>query len=397
MKQSNDQILIDCCQKPIEQVLAQFHTTMNGLSESMVATARAEYGPNEVATPPKPTFFQDIFARCKNPLVIQLLVICAISLAMNDLRAAVVVGAMIVLSVAIAYFQESKSSAAVENLRKMVQITSAVVRDGKEIEIPLSDIVPGDIVALDAGAIVPADIRLFSTKDFFVSQSSLTGESIPVEKQPNPGDKAVKSPLELPNACFQGSTVISGSARGIVINTGIRTFFGSIAEQLKQEDPPTSFDRGIAGFTWLMIRFMLVMVFCVFLIVGLTKHNWTEALLFALSVAVGLTPEMLPMIVTVNLSKGAIAMSDKKVIIKKLNSIQNFGAIDILCTDKTGTLTQDRIILEKHVDITNRESEDVLRYAYMNSYYQTGLRNILDRAILSHEELDVEKTCKNVD
>ena len=287
--------------------------------------------------------------------------------------------------------------AAVERLRCMVQTTSVVIRAGKETEISLSAIVPGDLVILDAGAIIPADIRLLSAKDFFVGQSSLTGESIPVEKQATPCSKAIMSPLELPNACFQGSTVISGSARGIVINTGSRTFFGAISEQLKQPDAPTSFDRGIAGFTWLMIRFMMVMVFCVFLIVGLTKHNWTEALLFALSVAVGLTPEMLPMIVTVNLSKGAMAMSEKKVIVKKLNSIQNFGAIDILCTDKTGTLTQDRIILEKHVDVTNRQSEDVLRYAYMNSYYQTGLRNILDRAILSHEELDVEKTCKKID
>jgi len=398
MRRTNDQILIDSCQKTVEQVLESLGSSKNGLSDSQVETALAEFGPNEVAAPPKPTFFQDIVARCKNPLVIQLLVICAISYAMNDLRATVIVGAMIVLSVVIAYFQESKSSEAVEKLRKMVQTTSAVIRNGREVEIPLSGIVPGDIVVLDAGAIIPADIRLFATKDFFVGQSSLTGESIPMEKHTNiRPDQQMKSALELPNACFQGSTVISGSARGIAINTGSRTFFGTISEQLKQKDPPTSFDRGIAGFTWLMIRFMLLMVTCVFFIVGLTRHDWTEALLFSLSVAVGLTPEMLPMMVTVNLAKGAMSMSDKKVIVKKLSSIQNFGAIDILCTDKTGTLTQDRIILEKHVDVTNRESEDVLRYAYMNSYYQTGLRNILDRAILDHEELEVEKTCKKID
>ncbi|MEI8343145.1 MAG: magnesium-translocating P-type ATPase, partial [Verrucomicrobiota bacterium] len=197
--------------------------------------------------------------------------------------------------------------------------------------------------------------------------------------------------------CFQGSNVLSGSARGLVVNTGIRTHFGSISEKLSGERVQTSFDKGIAGFTWLMIRFMVVMVSVVFLIVGITKHNWLEALTFALSVAVGLTPEMLPMIVTVNLSKGAMAMSKKKVIVKRLNAIQNFGAIDILCTDKTGTLTQDRVILEKSVDVTNRDSEDVLRYAYMNSYYQTGLRNLLDRSVLSHSDLDVERGCKKVD
>jgi magnesium-translocating P-type ATPase len=203
--------------------------------------------------------------------------------------------------------------------------------------------------------------------------------------------------IDLQNACFQGSTVLSGTARGVVINTGSTTHFGSIAEKLSGERVQTSFDRGIAGFTWLMIRFMVVMVSIVFLIVGLTKHDWSQALLFGLSVAVGLTPEMLPMIVTVNLAKGAMAMSKKKVIVKRLNSIQNFGAIDILCTDKTGTLTQDRVILEKAVDVTNRDSDDVLRYAYLNSYYQTGLRNLLDRSVLSHTELDVERGCKKVD
>ena len=191
--------------------------------------------------------------------------------------------------------------------------------------------------------------------------------------------------------------MLSGSARGLVVNTGIRTHFGSISEKLSGGRVQTSFDRGIAGFTWLMIRFMVVMVSVVFLIVGITKGDWVEALLFGLSVAVGLTPEMLPMIVTVNLSKGAMAMSKKKVIVKRLNSIQNFGAIDILCTDKTGTLTQDRVILEKHVDVTNRESDDVLRYAYMNSYYQTGLRNLLDRSVLSHSDLDVDRDCRKVD
>ncbi|MGD0782329.1 MAG: magnesium-translocating P-type ATPase, partial [Candidatus Aminicenantales bacterium] len=229
----------------------------------------------------------------------------------------------------------------------------------------------------------------------FVSQSTLTGESMPIEK--SPAGTPAADPLEFTNACFQGSTVVSGSGRALVVNTGLATYLGEISVHLTARKETTSFDQGMKGFVWLMIRFMLVMVTATFLIVGLTKHNWLEALLFGLSVAVGLTPEMLPMIVTVCLSKGAIAMSRKKVIVKKLKAIQNFGAIDVLCTDKTGTLTQDRVILEKYVDVTNRESEDVLRYGYMNSYYQTGLRNLLDNAVLAHEELDVEKTCRKVD
>ena len=339
----------------------------------------------------------ELLQRCRNPLVIQLLVICGVSLLMGDVRAATVVGAMVVLSVVLAYVQEHRSSKAVEKLNAMVQTNSLVMRDGKERDIPIAEIVPGDIVILQAGALIPADLRLISAKDFFVSQSSLTGESMPVEKHAEPADITGRGVIELQNACFQGSNVVSGTARGVVVNTGSRTHFGSIAEKLAGQRAQTSFDKGIAGFTWLMIRFMVVMVAIVFLIVGMTKHNWPEALLFALSVAVGLTPEMLPMIVTVNLSKGAMAMSKKKVIVKRLNSIQNFGAIDILCTDKTGTLTQDRVILEKAVDVTNRDSDDVLRYAYMNSYYQTGLRNVLDRSVLSHTDLDVERGCGKVD
>jgi Mg2+-importing ATPase len=304
---------------------------------------------------------------------------------------------MVVLSVMLGYVQERRSSRAVESLLAMIKATCTAVRVGKEIELPLRELVPGDIVALAAGDIIPADLRLISVKDFYVSQAALTGESMPIEKTAAPVDTKGKSALDLPNACFQGSNVLSGTARGVVFNTGPRTYFGAISARLSGRRVLTSFDRGIESFTWLMIRFMVVMVTVVFLIVGFSKHDWVEALLFGLSVAVGLTPEMLPMIVTVNLSKGAMAMSKKRVIVKRLNSIQNFGAMDVLCTDKTGTLTQDRIVLERYVDVTNRESEDVLRYAYLNSYYQTGLRNLLDRAILAHSDLDVERTARKVD
>jgi Mg2+-importing ATPase len=380
-----------------EAALAKLETGDKGLPAAAVEERRARFGPNAVASARKLGMLAEIYQRAKNPLVIQLLVIALVSLAMDDVPSFVVVGMMVVLSVILAYVQEAQSNKAVERLLAMVKTTTTVLREGKETEVPLHELVPGDIVVLAAGSIIPADLRLLTAKDFFVSQSALTGESLPIEKNASACDCAGKGALDLPNACFQGSNVLSGTARGVVVNTGTKTYFGSISEKLAGQRVQTSFDRGVEQFTWLMIKFMIIMVSVVFLIIGLTKHDWTEALLFGLSVAVGLTPEMLPMIVTVNLSKGALAMSKKKVIVKRLNSIQNFGAMDILCTDKTGTLTQDKIVLERHVDVTNRESEDVLRYAYMNSYYQTGLRNLLDNAILANTDLDVEHGCRKVD
>ena len=393
----SDNKLLKICALPADDSLAGLNTSKDGLRDSEVELRRDEYGFNALTRKEKKFFVFEILERFKNPLAVQLLIIGAISLSVGDVRSAVVVGAMVLLSVILSYVQETRSSRAVEQLQKMVQTNTLVIRDGKETDIPTTELVPGDIVVLHAGAIISADIRVISAKDFFLSQSALTGESMPIEKTAEYSGPAPANIIELANACFQGSHVISGAARGVVVNTGESTYLGSISAKLAESKTMTSFDKGIADFTWLMIRFMVVMVSCVFLIVGLTKHNWLDALLFAMSVAVGLTPEMLPMILTVNLSKGALVMSKKKVIVKRLNSIQNLGAIDILCTDKTGTLTQDRIILEKFVDVTNRPSEDVLRYAYMNSYYQTGLRNLLDRSILSHTELDVEKSCRKVD
>jgi len=387
----------EICALPVEEALAHFGVTESGLTEEQVEEARETYGRNDLGAKKRVGLFIELLDRCRNPLVIQLLVICVASLLMDDAPSAIVVGAMVVLSVVLGYVQEHRSSRAVERLKAMVSANCLIIRGGKETELHISEVVPGDIVVLQAGSLIPADLRLISAKDFFVSQSSLTGESMPVEKHPGPADVEGRGVIELHNACFQGSNVLSGTARGLVVNTGRMTQFGSISEKLSDQRVQTSFDRGIAGFTWLMIRFMVVMISVVFLIVGLRNHQWGEALLFSLTVAVGLTPEMLPMIVTVNLSKGAIAMSRKKVIVKRLSAIQNFGAIDILCTDKTGTLTQDRVILEKHVDVTNRVSEDVLRYAYMNSYYQTGLHNLLDRSILSYTGFDVERGCNKVD
>jgi Mg2+-importing ATPase len=270
----------------------------------------------------------------------------------------------------------------------MVGNTATVVRDGKDQEVPLKMLVPGDIIRLAAGDMVPADARLLSAKDLFLNQAALTGEALPVERKAATPAADMQNPLELSNLCFLGSNVESGSATAVVIHTGNRTYFGSLAAGIVGQRQPTSFDLGINKFTWLMIRFIAVMVPAVFLINGFFRHNWLDAFLFAMAVAVGLTPEMLPMIVTVNLSKGALAMARKKVIVKRLNAIQNFGAMDVLCTDKTGTLTQGKIVLEKYLDVNGDANEKVLHYGYLNSYHHTGLKNLLDQAVLDHEELE---------
>ena len=379
------------------ELYSQLGSSANGLTAEQAAQIADEAGPNTVAAGSRQSVFMDLLHRCRNPLVIQLLIIATVSYIMDDIRSTVVVGGMVFLSVFLSYIQEARSSRAVEKLQKLVTTTVTVLRDGKEVEVPLEEIVPGDIVILAAGSLIPADLRILSAKDFFVTQSALTGESMPVEKNADTNQPAGRAPFEFTNACFMGTNVLSGSARAIVIASGANTYFGSLAAKMLSKREATSFDKGVQGFTWLMIRFMVVMVAATFLIVGLTKHDWAAALLFSLSVAVGLTPEMLPMIITVCLSKGALMMSRKKVIVKHLHAIQNFGAMDVLCTDKTGTLTQDHVVLERYVDVTNRQSEDVLRYAYMNSFYQTGLRNLLDRAILAHTDLDMERNCRKVD
>jgi len=382
---------------PDAELLNRLGSSSNGLSSEQAAKVLDETGPNIVAAGKRASVLRDLLERCRNPLVVQLLVIAIVCYLTGDTPSTVIVGTMVFLSVFLSYIQEARSSRAVEKLQKLVKTTVTVLRDGKETEVLLEEVVPGDVVALTAGSLIPADLRILSAKDFFVTQSALTGESMPVEKGPDTNQPAGRAAFEFSNACFMGSNVLSGAARGVVLVTGVRTYFGSLAEKLMSKREATSFDKGVRGFTWLMIRFMIVMVSVTFLIVGLRDHNWIEALVYALAVAVGLTPEMLPMIMTVCLSKGALMMSRKKVIVKHLHAIQNFGAMDVLCTDKTGTLTQDHVVLERYVDVTNRSSEDVLRYAYMNSFYQTGLRNLLDRAILAHTELDVERNCRKVD
>ena len=367
-------------------------SSSTGLTPEEAALRLKTYGLNLVTREQAPTILQEIWSRAKNPLNALLITLAVVSLFLGDARAAIVITIMVVLSVLTAFIQEHRSNEAAARLRAMVKTTASVRRaaDGEHsdfAEVPIETLVPGDIVRLSAGDMIPADLRLLEAKDFFVNQSALTGEAMPAEKYAHACDVRMDDPFDLPNVCFMGANVVSGYANGVIVSTGGGTFFGQLADEVAGRYVPTAFDRGINRFTWLMIRFIIVMGPLVFFINGLTKHDWLEALLFAVSVAVGLTPEMLPMIVTVNLAKGATAMARAKVVVKRLNAIQNLGAMDVLCTDKTGTLTQDRIILKKHLDIRGEESERVLQFAYLNSHFQSGLKNLLDVAVLNHVDI----------
>jgi Mg2+-importing ATPase len=363
-----------------------------GLATAEAARRLDSYGHNLVSRVRKPTIIEEIWSRAKNPLNALLLTLAAASYVIGDLRAAAVIVLMVFLSVATAFIQEHRSNQAAAQLRAMVRTTASVRRadaGGHEdfVEVPIETLVPGDVVRLSAGDMIPGDLRLLEAKDLFVNQSALTGEAMPAEKYAHACDQHIIDPFDLPNICFMGANVVSGYGTGLIVRTGAQTFFGQLADEIAGRHVPTAFDKGINRFTWLMIRFIIVMGPLVFVINGVTKHDWLEALLFAVAVAVGLTPEMLPMIVTVNLAKGATAMARDKVIVKRLNAIQNFGAMEVLCTDKTGTLTQDRIILKRHLDINGNESERVLQFAYLNSHFQSGLKNLLDVAVLEHVEI----------
>jgi Mg2+-importing ATPase len=372
---------------PIETVFEKFNTSIKGLSETEAKKRLQEYGYNEPARKKKRTVLTQILSKFLNPLVIVLLIIAAFSIFFGEKISAILVSLMAVMSVFLSFIQEYRAGREAEKLSEMVRATATVYRNGKPREVKIKEIIPGDIVDLFAGDMIPADLRIITCKDLFINQASLTGESFPIEKVSEPIQGKNGSISELRNIAFMGSSVVSGTALGVVIKTGVFTQFGEISRKLATIRIQTSFDKGIHKFTWLMIRAMLFMVLFIFAINALRRGNFIESLLFSLGVAVGLTPEMLPMIVAINLSKGAIAMSKKQVIVKHLNSIQNFGAMDVLCTDKTGTLTLDKIVLEKHCDVVRKDDDDVLRYAYINSFYQTGLKNLLDRAILKHEKV----------
>ena len=340
---------------------------------------------------PKPWYVQ-LFDAFANPFTAVLLLIAAVSFVTSVLLAApgekdpsavIVILVLVLLSGGLRFFQEFRSGREAEGLGALVKTTATVIRreNGRE-EIDMADLLPGDIVVLSAGDMVPADLRVLTAKDFFVSQSALTGESEPVEKYAREDQTDKRDLFDLRDICFTGTNVVSGSATAVVLATGDRTYFGNMAKTLSGGREQTSFDRGVSSVSWLLIRFMLVMVPLVFVINGFTKHDWIQALLFSISVAIGLTPEMLPMIVTANLARGAVSMARQKTVVKRLNSIQNFGAMDVLCTDKTGTLTRDEIVIERHMNVMGEEDLHVLECAYLNSYFQTGLKNLIDLAVI---------------
>lgn len=396
--------------QPLATAYGYFRTAPCGLNAEEVEQRQAHYGRNEIEHEKRKNPVTMFIKAFINPFIGVLTTLTVISYVINvwmaepeekEWTSIIIIATMILLSVIIRFWQDWRASLSSEALQKMVKNTCSVRRKETGVsEIPIEELVPGDIVMLAAGDMIPADLRIMETKDLFVSQASLTGESEPIEKQPEPNGRRHGGDymLELENICYMGSNVISGSASAIVFETGNNTYLGTIARSIAGHRASTAFDKGIAKVSMLLIRFMLIMVPFVFMVNGITKGDWLDAFIFAVSVAVGLTPEMLPMIVTANLSKGAVSMSKKKVIVKDLNAIQNFGAMNILCTDKTGTLTCDQIVLEKYVnaDGSDDNQKRILRHAYFNSFFQTGLKNLMDRAILSHvRELEMESMKDN--
>jgi P-type Mg2+ transporter len=382
-------LVIESASLDADAVYAKLSTRATGLTAQEAQARLEEHGPNVLASDQGAGFGGLLWHAVINPLVILLAALATVSFATADARAGIVMVLMILLSVGLKLYQESKADRAAAKLKAMISVAATALRDGVPHEIPVAHLVPGDVIHLAAGDMIPGDVRMIEAKGLFVIQGSLTGESFPVEKVAI--EKAAgKAPLELTSIGFLGTSVESGSATAVVIATGHDTYLGGMARSIAEQPAPTAFDRDISSFTWVLIRLMLVMVPLVFVINGLTKGNWTQAFFFAVAVAVGLTPEMLPMIVTVCLSKGAVAMGQKKVIVKHLDAIQSLGAMDVLCADKTGTLTMDKVVLERHCDVALKESGSVLALIYANSYFQTGLKNVLDRAVLAHQEADTQ-------
>ncbi|HDR7946596.1 TPA: magnesium-translocating P-type ATPase [Bacillus toyonensis] len=410
--QTNNKVLVEVATQDINSALKLLETTENGLSKQEASRRLSLYGPNEIAHNKTLPWYIQFLLAFKNPFIFVLLALGALSFFTDDMQGTIVVSVMVLLSSTIRFLQEFRSQKAADKLKAMVRTTASVFRiDGfvhetknvtnlnrnYTIEIPIEELVPGDIISLSAGDIVPADVRILSAKDLFVNQSSLTGEALPVEKYENCYHTESKhilpknmkknfNPLDMENLCFMGTNIVSGSANAVVVSTSTDTYFGSLANKVIGKRAETSFDKGVNKVSWLLITFMLIMAPIVLLINGFTKGDWQEAFFFAIAITVGLTPEMLPMIVTANLAKGAVNMSKQKVIVKQLNSIQNLGAMNILCTDKTGTLTEDKVVLVRHLDPTGNTCDRVLQFAYLNSFYQTGLKNLIDKAVIEHTE-----------
>ncbi|MGN6458408.1 MAG: HAD-IC family P-type ATPase, partial [Achromobacter mucicolens] len=412
------QRMVETSRLGFDSLFERFGSGWGGLSDAQAQAARDRHGANEVDHEKPLSWPHHLWLSYRNPFNLLLTALAVLSW-LTDVRmaapedqswtAVAIIGSMVLISTVLRFVQEQRSNRAAEALKAMVRNTATVLRSdagspdagngrrffgaalhatgSQQREVPLADLVPGDVVLLSAGDMVPADCRILNAKDLFVAQAALTGESLPVEKHMSPRVQSA-NPLELENMAFMGTNVVSGAGSALVVATGSDTYFGQLAGRVTQTSrAPTQFQQGINRVSWILIRFMLVMAPVVMLINGFTKGDWLEALLFALAIAVGLTPEMLPMIVTATLAKGAVRMSRRKVVVKRLDAIQNLGAMNVLCTDKTGTLTQDRIVLERHTDVYGAASDDVLAYAYLNSYYQTGLKNLLDVAVLEHAEV----------
>jgi len=407
------QALVSAANSEPAKLLKELESHDDGLTESEAEYMREHVGLNEIAQEKPPRWWVHLWYCYKNPFNLLLSVLAVMSYFTDDMIGSIVISAMVCLSTLLRFVQEARSNKAADKLREMVSNTATVIRrdpsenaaedalkyfgvlihekKAKPVELPIKLLVPGDLIQLSAGDMIPADVRVLSSKDLFISQAAMTGESLPVEKFTDNRHASSNNPIEYDNIGFMGTNVVSGTARAVVVTTGNRTYFGVLAARVTATDrAPTAFQAGVNKVSWLMMRFMMVMTPIVLLINGLTKGDWLEAFLFAISIAIGLTPEMLPMIVTTTLAKGAVFLSRKKVIVKRLDAIQNFGAMDVLCTDKTGTLTQDKIFLERHTDVFGEESDRVLEYAYLNSYYQTGLKNLLDVAVLEHAEVHTE-------
>ncbi|MFJ7158907.1 magnesium-translocating P-type ATPase [Streptomyces sp. NPDC101118] len=398
--------------RPAAQVLQELGTTRDGLSRQEAQHRLERHGPNVVARERAPHWCVQLAKAYWNPFILVLVFLAGIMYWQDPADPGVVIlSVMVGISGLLRFWQEYRSGRAADALKQLVTTTCAVQRRAgtaaaaTPVEIPLDQVVPGDVVRLAAGDLVPADLRLIAAKDLMVSQAALSGESLPVAKADSRtedlGQRDTTDPVEAGNLALMGTSVTSGTATGVVVATGAGTYFGSMAGSLVGERPRTNFDTGVRKVSFLLIRFMLVMVPVVFAVNGVTKGDWDEAFLFAVAVAVGLTPEMLPMVVSANLARGAVAMSRKKVVVKRLNAIQNLGAMDVLCTDKTGTLTEDRIVLDRHLDVHGREDAEVLEYGYLNAHFQTGLRNLMDRAVIDRvneaEEVVVDARFSMVD
>lgn len=389
---------------PLQELYQHFHGQAEGLSEEEAVHRLSKYGPNQIAQERIPRWYVQLFQAFRNPFVAMLGVIAGVSLFQNR-ETTFMIGVMVLISVLLRFSQERRSTIAAARLKELVRITATVVRkdahgQANAKEVPVEDLVPGDIIKLAAGDLIPADVRLLKSKDLSVSQSALTGEALPVEKEATAALPTSANVLELPSLCFLGTHVLSGTATALVLATGAQTYLGSLAHHLVGRRSPTSFDRNLEQLGRVIVGLTVTMAVLVLLINGfgkydaLGKHNWSQAFLFALSVAVGLTPEMLPMIVSAVLALGSLAMARKRVIVKRLYAIQNLGAMDVLCTDKTGTLTEDKVLLSKHCNVGGEEDEDVFCYAYLNSLHQTNLKNLLDQAILDHQTLPIEDSKK---